>query len=149
MEQAVALFGSFDENIHLIEKEYGVAIVYRGDEMKVSGEAEGVEKAVRAIETLLSLVNRGGIERAERPLLHLPRERGHREQDRGACGRLHLHHLEGKPVKAKTLGQRRYRQAIQEHTITLGVGPAGTGKTYLAVALAVTAFRRRRSTGSS
>ena len=142
MEQAVALFGSFDENIRLIEREYGVAIVYRGDEMKVSGEAEGVEKAVRALESLLSLVNRGEAlsEQNVRYCISLVNE-GTESRIEALAGDCICITSKGKPVKAKTLGQRRYCQAIQEHTITIGVGPAGTGKTYLAVALAVTAFR--------
>ena len=142
MEQAVALFGSFDENIRLIEKEYGVAIVYRGDEMKVSGEAEGVAKAVRAIESLLSLVNRGEAlsEQNVRYCISLVNE-GSESRIEALAGDCICITSKGKPVKAKTLGQKRYCQAIGEHTITIGVGPAGTGKTYLAVALAVTAFR--------
>lgn len=142
MEQAVALFGSFDENIKLIEKEYGVAVVCRGSEMKVSGEPGGVAKAVRAIESLLSLVNRGEAlsEQNVRYCISLVNEGG-ADKIESLAGDCICITSKGKPVKPKTLGQKRYCGAIQSHTITIGVGPAGTGKTYLAVALAVTAFR--------
>ncbi|MVB10609.1 PhoH-like protein [Caprobacter fermentans] len=142
MEQAVALFGSFDENIRIIEQEYGVSIVYRGGEMKVSGEPDGVGKAVRAIESLLSLINRGEAlsEQNVRYCISLVNE-GSESKIETLAGDCICITSKGKPVKAKTLGQKRYCQAIQSHTITIGVGPAGTGKTYLAVALAVKAFR--------
>lgn len=142
MEQAVALFGSFDENIKLVEKEYKVDIVCRGSEMKVSGEPEDVAKAVRAIESLLSLVNRGEAlsEQNVRYCISLVNE-GSENKIESLAGDCICITSKGKPVKAKTLGQKRYCNAIGSHTITIGVGPAGTGKTYLAVALAVTAFR--------
>ena len=142
MEQAVALFGSFDENIKLIEKEYDVNILYRGGEMKVSGEPDGVGKAVRAIESLLSLVNRGEAlsEQNVRYCISLVNE-GTENRIESLAGDCICITSKGKPVKAKTLGQKKYCTAIQNNTITIGVGPAGTGKTYLAVALAVTAFR--------
>ncbi|MFU0832983.1 MAG: Phosphate starvation-inducible protein PhoH, putative ATPase [Oscillospiraceae bacterium] len=142
MEQAVALFGSFDENIRIIEQEYGVSIVYRGSELKISGEPDGVGKAVRAIESLLTLINRGEAlsEQNVRYCISLVNE-GSESKIETLAGDCICITSKGKPVKAKTLGQKRYCQAIQDHTITIAVGPAGTGKTYLAVALAVTAFR--------
>ena len=142
MEQAVALFGSFDENIRLIEKEYEVDIVCRGSEMKVSGEPENVAKAVRALASLLSLVNRGEAlsEQNVRYCISLVNE-GSEDKLEALAGDCSCITSKGKPVKAKTLGQKKYCSAIGSHTITIGVGPAGTGKTYLAVALAVTAFR--------
>lgn len=142
MEQAVALFGSFDENIRLIEKEYAVEIVFRESEMKVTGESEHVAKAVRAIESLLTLVNRGEAlsEQNVRYCISLVNEGGE-DKIESLAGDCICITSKGKPVKAKTLGQKRYCNAIQSHTVTIGVGPAGTGKTYLAVALAVTAFR--------
>ena len=142
MEQAVALFGSFDENIKLIEKEYTVSILGRGSEIKVSGEPENVALAVRAIESLLTLINRGEAlsEQNVRYCISLVNE-GSEEKVEALAGDCICITSKGKPVKAKTLGQKKYCAAIKEHTITLGVGPAGTGKTYLAVALAVTAFR--------
>jgi phosphate starvation-inducible PhoH-like protein len=142
MEQAVALFGSFDENIKLIEKEYNVNVLGRGSELKVSGEPENVTLAVRAIDSLLSLINRGEAlsEQNVRYCISLVNE-GSEDKIETLAGDCICVTSKGKPVKAKTLGQKKYCNAIKSHTITIGVGPAGTGKTYLAVALAVTAFR--------
>lgn len=142
MEQAVALFGNFDENIKLIEKEYHVSIVGRGSEIKVSGEPEDVALAVRAIDSLLTLINRGEAlsEQNVRYCISLVNE-GSESKIETLAGDCICITSKGKPVKAKTLGQKKYCNAIQKNTITIGVGPAGTGKTYLAVALAVTAFR--------
>ncbi|HBN82039.1 MAG TPA: phosphate starvation-inducible protein PhoH, partial [Ruminococcaceae bacterium] len=142
MEQAVALFGSFDENIKLIENEYGVSIVGRGAEIKVSGEAEDVAKAVRAIESLLALINRGEAlsEQNVRYCISLVNE-GSEGKIQMLAGDCICITAKGKPVKPKTLGQKNYCSQIKKNTITIGVGPAGTGKTYLAVAMAVTAFR--------
>lgn len=142
MEQAVALFGSLDENIKPIEQEYHVSIVCRGSEMKISGEPDDVTKATRAVESLLSLINRGESlsEQNVRYCIMLVNE-GQENKIDSLAGDCICITSKGKPVKAKTLGQKKYCNAIRSHTITIGVGPAGTGKTYLAVALAVTAFR--------
>lgn len=146
MEQAVALFGSFDENIKLVEKEYNVAIIGRGSEIKVSGDPENVGMAVRAIESLLTLINRGEAlsEQNVRYCISLVNE-GSEDKVETLAGDCICITSRGKPVKAKTLGQKKYCTAIKDHTITFGVGPAGTGKTYLAVALAVTAFRAQEA----
>ena len=145
MEQALALFGSFDENIKLIENEYAVNVVGRGSEIKVSGEPENVAKAVRVIESLLTLINRGEAlsEQNVRYCIALVNE-GTEEKIESLAGDCICVTSKGKPVKPKTLGQKKYCSAIKENTITIGVGPAGTGKTYLAVALAVTAFRAQQ-----
>ena len=142
MEQAVALFGSFDENIKLIENEYHVVVVGRGSEIKVSGEPEDVAKAARAIESLLSLINRGEAlsEQNVRYCISLVNE-GTEQKIETLAGDCICITSKGKPVKPKTLGQKNYCSLIRKNTITIGVGPAGTGKTYLAVAMAVTAFR--------
>ncbi len=142
MEQAVALFGSFDENIKLIENEYRVCVVGRDSEIKVSGEPEDVAKAVRAIESLLSLINRGEAlsEQNVRYCISLVND-GSEEKIETLAGDCICITSKGKPVKPKTLGQKNYCNKIKQNTITIGVGPAGTGKTYLAVAMAVTAFR--------
>lgn len=145
MEQAVALFGSFDENIRLIEREYSVAIVCRGSEMKITGETENVAKAVRAVQSLLSLINHGEVlsEQNVRYCISLVNE-GCEDKIETLAGDCICITSKGKPVKARTIGQKKYCTAIEQNTITIGVGPAGTGKTYLAVAMAVTAFRAQR-----
>jgi phosphate starvation-inducible protein PhoH and related proteins len=142
MEQAVALFGSFDENIKLMEKEYQVSILGRGSEIKVSGDPEKVAMAVRAIDSLLTLINRGEAlsEQNVRYCISLVNE-GSEDKIEALAGDCICITSKGKPVKAKTLGQKNYCTAIKSNTITIGVGPAGTGKTYLAVAMAVTSFR--------
>ena len=145
MEQAVALFGSFDENIKLIEHEYKVNIVGRGSEIKVSGEAEDVAKAERAIGSLLSLINRGEAlsEQNVRYCIMMVND-GSEEKIETLAGDCICITSKGKPVKPKTLGQKNYCAEIKKNTITIAVGPAGTGKTYLAVAMAVTAFRAQQ-----
>ena len=144
MEQAVSLFGSFDENIKLIEKHYQVDVVSRGTDIKVSGEAEAVSKAVRAIQGLLQLINRGEQlnEQNVRYVLMLVDEGGEEELPQLSSDSICIT-SKGRPVKPKTLGQKQYVEAIRKNTITVGVGPAGTGKTYLAVAMAVSAFRAK------
>ncbi len=145
MEQAVALFGSFDENIKLVEHEYNVTVIGRGSELKVTGEPENVAKAVRALQSLLTLINRGEAltEQNVRYCIGLVND-GAEDRIESLGGDCICITSKGKPVKPKTLGQKRYCTAIRENTITIGVGPAGTGKTYLAVAMAVTAFRAQQ-----
>ena len=111
----------------------------------MSGEPENVAKAVRVIESLLTLINRGEVlsEQNIRYCIALVNE-GTEEKIETLAGDCICVTSKGKPVKPKTLGQKKYCNAIKENTITIGVGPAGTGKTYLAVALAVTAFRAQQ-----
>ncbi|MBQ4082481.1 MAG: PhoH family protein [Clostridia bacterium] len=144
MEQAVSLFGSFDENIRMIERHYGVSVLTRGTDIKVSGEMEAVSKAVRAIEGLLHLINRGEQvgEQNVRYVLMLVDEGGDDALPQLSSDSICVT-SKGRPVKPKTLGQKQYIEAIRDNTITLGIGPAGTGKTYLAVAMAVNAFRAK------
>lgn len=142
MEHAVALFGSFDENIKLIENEYAVSVVNRDSDIKISGESESVMRAAKVIDSLLSLINRGETlsEQNVRYCMSLVND-GSEEKIEQLAGDCICITSKGKPVKPKTIGQKKYCNAIKENTITFGIGPAGTGKTYLAVALAVTAFR--------
>ena len=144
MEQAVSLFGSFDENIRLVEKEFDVSVISRGSELKVMGEAENVQKGVRAINGLLTLINRGESlsDQNVRYVLALVNEDNEDKLEQMTADCVCIT-AKGKPVKPKTLGQKKYIESIRKNTITLGIGPAGTGKTYLAVAMAVTAFRAK------
>ena len=144
IDDLVCVFGSFDENIRRIEDALSVTIVNRGTELKVTGDAEMVDQAVRALEGLLTLASKGEQidEQRVRYLITLVKE-GHDEQVAQIAKDVVCITAKGKPIKAKTVGQQKYMQAIQKNTITLGVGPAGTGKTYLAVAAAVAAFRER------
>ncbi|MBQ6420340.1 MAG: PhoH family protein [Clostridia bacterium] len=144
MEQAVSLFGSFDENIRILEKEFHVTVVNRGSAIKVSGEPEDVAKAVKALEGLLMLLNKGETlnEQNVRYCISLVNE-GSADRLSGISSDCICITMSGKPVKPKTLGQQKYVEDIANHTIVFGVGPAGTGKTYLAVAMAVKAFRAK------
>lgn len=144
MENAVSLFGSFDENIRLIESEFSVTVLNRGSDLKISGEAENVAKATTAIERLLALINKGEAlsDQNVRYVISLVKD-GEEDKLMSLSGDCVCITSKGKPVKPKTLGQKKYVEAIRKNTIVLGAGPAGTGKTYLAVAMAVTAFHAK------
>lgn len=145
MEQIIEVFGSFDENIKKIEDAFQVHVINRGTELKVLGDEECVDQGVRAIEGLMALASKGETidEQKVRYLIDLVRSG---DDDKiGAMARdVVCVTAKGKPIKAKTLGQQKYLKAIEKNTITIGVGPAGTGKTYLAVAEAVAAFRAKQ-----
>ncbi len=145
LEQMTDIFGSFDENIGILERELGVTVLNRNTELKVVGDVERADRAVRVIESLLVLSSRGeGInEQNIRYVIGLVEE-----NKEGQIAELSRDVIcittKGKPIKPKTIGQRDYINAIQNNTVTLGIGPAGTGKTYLAVAAAVNAFREKK-----
>lgn len=144
IEQAVSLFGSFDSNINLIEDELGVTVISRGSDLKVVGEPENVSLAAKTLNSLLTLINKGEniTDQNVRYVISLVRE-GSEDKITSMSTESICITSKGKPVKPKTLGQKKYCEAIDKNTITFGVGPAGTGKTYLAVAKAVTAFRSK------
>ena len=144
VEDLIAVFGSFDENIKRIEEALGVTITNRGTDLRVTGDEESVDKAVRTLVGLLSLASKGEIidEQRVRYLITIVQE-GNDDYVTQMAKDVVCITAKGKPIKAKTVGQQQYMKAIGKHTVTLGVGPAGTGKTYLAVAAAVAAFRAR------
>jgi len=144
VEDLIAVFGSFDENINRIEQALDVQIVNRGTHLKVTGDVEAADKAVRTLEGLLSLAAKGETidEQRVRYLITLVKE-GNDAQVAQMAKDVVCITAKGKPIKAKTVGQQKYMKAIMKNTVTIGVGPAGTGKTYLAVAAAVAAFRER------
>ena len=145
-EQAAELFGSFDQNIRLIEREYDVTVTIRGGVVKIQGEPEATASAQAAVRALLDLAARGEpiTEQSVRYTLSLVRE-GQQDRLTQLAGNDCLCITsKGQAVKPKTLGQKKYVDAIKNNTVVLGVGPAGTGKTYLAVAMAVAAFRDKR-----
>ena len=145
MEEAVNLFGSFDENIRILEQALHVHVISRDSELKVSGEAEEVLLAVKAIQGLMALSARGENinDQTVRYVLELVRAGAEDKIGEIAADVLCVT-AKGKPIKAKTIGQKKYVEAISKNAVTLGVGPAGTGKTYLAVAAAVAAFRDKQ-----
>ena len=144
MENVINVFGSFDENLRLIEAELNVRVTDRESEVHISGEPENVMMAKQAIEGLMKLAAKGENigEQNVRYVLGLVRTG---EDDKiGELARdVICVTAKGKPIKAKTLGQKKYVDAIMKNTVTIGIGPAGTGKTYLAVAAAVAAFRAK------
>ena len=144
VEQLIDVFGSFDENIRKIEAAFAVKITNRNNELKVTGEEEAADMGCRALEALLALSAKG--EQIDEQKVHYLIElvRGGKEEQLSKIAKdVVCVTAKGRPVKAKTLGQQNYLKAIEKNTITIGVGPAGTGKTYLAVAEAVAAFRAK------
>ena len=144
IENIISVFGSFDQNVRLIEDALGVTITDRDSELRISGEAENVLLAEKAVNGLLSLAAKGESIDSQSVRYILGLVRSGKEAEIGALAEdVVCVTAKGKPVKAKTLGQKTYCEAIKNNTITLGIGPAGTGKTYLAVAAAVAAFRAK------
>ncbi len=142
MDTILNVFGNFDENVNLLQKEYNVVILNRGTDIKITGDEENVKKASEAVKSLFLLAEKGTVldEQSLRYVFSLVKEGTQREleklSDDGICVTTN-----GKIVRPKTIGQKKYVDQIKKNTIVLGVGPAGTGKTYLAVAMAVKAFR--------
>ena len=144
MEHVISVFGSFDRNLSIIESELGVKVLDRENKIHICGEEESVMLAEKAINGLLTLAARGENIDAQsvRYILKLVAE-GRESKINELASDVVCITAKGKPVKAKTLGQKTYCDAIANNTITLGIGPAGTGKTYLAVAMAVKAFKAK------
>lgn len=146
IDYLASLFGNFDENIKIIEKNYGVIVTSHHGEVKIKGEESACDSASETINGLLALIEKGEVitDQNINYIMSLV--------DDGAAKQIdNLKDMEcitvtrsGKPVKPKTIGQQKYVDAIRKNTITIGVGPAGTGKTYLAVAMAVTAYRSKQ-----
>ena len=145
LEQAINLFGSFDENIRLIESEFHVTVANREGELRVNGEPEDTMLACKALSALLTLSNRGEAinEQNVRYVIGLAHS-GQEEKIGELTQDVICISAKGRPIKPKTIGQKEYVDSISQNTVTIGVGPAGTGKTYLAVAAAVAAFRERK-----
>ena len=145
MEEAINLFGSFDENIRLLESELHVQVVNRGSELVISGDVEQVMLATKAVEALLTLSAKGEVINAQhvRYVIGLCRS-GQSERVAELTQDVICITSKGRPVKPKTIGQKQYVDSVMQNTVTIGVGPAGTGKTYLAVAAAVAAFRDKQ-----
>jgi len=147
MNSIISLFGKFDENLNTIQKQYGVAVLSRGNDIRISGDESAVKKAQMAVTALAEMADRGDVinEQSLRYVFAMVEENTLAEAvkltDGGICVT-----ATGKVVRAKTLGQKKYVDAIAKNTIVMGVGPAGTGKTYLAVAMAVKAFKNHEIT---
>ena len=145
MEEAVNIFGSFDENIRMLETEFHVQVTNREGELRISGEAEESMLAAKAIQALLTLSAKGESisEQHVRYVIGLVRS-GQESRISELTQDVICITSKGRPVKPKTIGQKQYVDSVLHNTVTIGVGPAGTGKTYLAVAAAVAAFREKQ-----
>lgn len=143
-EHIYSLFGDFDGNLKILQKYYHVNIVNRGADIKISGEEADLEKASTVIDGLLMMLSKGETinEQSIRYVMNIAEEEKSLSpiKDLTASDCICLT-TSGKPVKPKTVGQKKYVEAIRDNTVVFGVGPAGTGKTYLAVAMAVRAFK--------
>ena len=145
IEDLIDLFGNFDVNIKLVEKKYGVDVTSMGNRIKIKGEPTAVNDAVRTVKGLIVMIKKGE-EITDRTVEYVSSLVEDGEEDSitsvtdADCICITA---KGKPIKPKTVGQRKYIDAIKNNTVTIGVGPAGTGKTYLAVAAAVSAFRAK------
>ena len=135
------IFGQFDHNISIIENSLGVDVVNRGDGVKLIGDESAVHAAENVMEELFNLSKRGNniSEQNVRYALSIKENLGSHPMVK-MDGEVICHTVNGKPVKPKTLGQKTYVDAIRKQMIVFGIGPAGTGKTYLAMAMAITAF---------
>lgn len=147
IDDIISLFGSYDANVNLLQKQYNVSILSRGNDIRINGDKQNVKSAVSAVETLLGMIRRGEAvtEQSIRYVSQMVSE-GEEKQITQLSGDGICVTVSGKVVKPKTVGQKAYIDAISKNTIVLGVGPAGTGKTYLAVAMAVKAFKAHEIT---
>ena len=144
IELAAAIFGNGDQNVRLLESEFGVTAVCRGSELKFTGSEEGVTAALHAVQGMVTLMeNRTPLdEQTVRYCINLARE-GEEKRLQELTNDFVAVTAKGRPIHPKTLGQKEYLAAIRANPITFGVGPAGTGKTYLAVAMAVKAYKAK------
>lgn len=145
VEHAMNLFGNYDENIRIVEDEYKINAVIRDAEIRITGEAEDVEKAADVIKGLLEIAARGELIDSQdvRYIVDMAKDgksnQSHEYLDEDVCLT-----AKGKLIRSKTHGQHSYIKAIRNNTVVFGIGPAGTGKTFLAVAMAVAAFRAKQ-----
>ena len=144
MDDLIGLFGVFDENLRVIEDETGTRITVAEEGIRIEGGEEMTALTATVLEKMLDMQRRGEpINRSRiRYAIDLARE-GNAELISQIMGDVIAITNRGRQIKCKTLGQKRYIQALKEHELVFGVGPAGTGKTYLAVAMAVLAFKNK------
>jgi len=144
MEQAANLFGNFDENIKLIEEGLDVKIVLRGGIIKITGEEKNVESANKLFNKLMGMIEKGDVITTQNVLYTMNMiEAGEEEKLKSLMSDIVCITARGKQIRCKTYGQMRYVEAIRKNQIVFGIGPAGTGKTYLAMAMAITAMKNK------
>lgn len=139
------IFGSFDVNLKRIEKEFSVSIVIRNDKIKVIGSKTNVTKAHELMDILISKAEKGN-EISEQDLTYcmdmLDNQKENKDEIVMLDDEVLSRTVQGKPIKPKTIGQKKYVDSIKNNMITFGIGPAGTGKTYLGMCMAIEAFKR-------
>ncbi|MDQ0269495.1 PhoH family protein [Cytobacillus purgationiresistens] len=140
--EAISLLGNADVNVKIIEEQLNVSVVTRGETVYVSGEPDAVELAGKVIEKLLYVI-RKGINISQRDVIYALQmgQKGTLEYFRDLYEEEITKNAKGKPIRVKTLGQRQYLMAMKQNDLVFGIGPAGTGKTYLAVVMAVNALK--------
>lgn len=138
------IFGSFDENMKLIEKAFGVSVRQKDNALQISGEEENADNAAQVIGVLIQAAAKGERIDTQKVLyaITMVQEEGGIDMKLMGDDCVAIN-VKGSPIRTKTLGQKKYVDAIKNNTIVFGIGPAGTGKTYLAVAMAVTALRKK------
>ena len=136
------VFGKYDENIKLIEGRLKVDVLVRDSALKIRGEGRRVDAAVRVIEEMIRTIgSQGGITKDNTEYILTLQSKGLEKEYSALNDDIICYTMRGKPIRSKTLGQKRYIDAIRHNDIVFGIGPAGTGKTYLAMAMAITAFK--------
>ena len=144
MDEVLPLLGKFDEHLSLVEENFAVRIIPRGDELSFSGEEEDVDKVYSLFQELLSLIREGHLLTTPEFMYAVKlAQKGQIKEIKGLFNDLILVTDRGKRIRPKTLGQKKYLDALRRHDIVFCIGPAGTGKTYLAMAMAVFALKNK------
>lgn len=146
IDKIISLFGEYDKNINLISSEFGVSVISRGEAVKLSGPDSGVNMASKVIEHLMRIIDGGDILNDQNVAYAIESAKDGIDPTALYGNDCVCITAKGKPIKSKTMGQKSYVEAIKANTVTFGIGPAGTGKTYLAVAMAVKAFKNKEVT---
>ena len=143
IQKIIDVFGQFDKNVNIIQRELDVNIVNRGDTIKISGDEKNVETAIKVIKSLMDILSTEPELTEQMVNYTISMTKNGVDQTSLYNGDVICITSKGRPIKSKTLGQKQYIESIRKNTITFGIGPAGTGKTYLAVAMAVKAFKNK------
>ncbi len=142
-EEALNVFGNYDEHLSIIEKAFGIRLSTRGNEVILTGSPDDVESAFKVLEQVVKMAKKGAVSPQQVRYVVDASRTGLAEKVAELAEGAVIVTARGKQVKPRTLGQRQYVQAIHDNPLVFGIGPAGTGKTYLAVSMAVAAFRNR------
>ena len=138
------LFGGLDENVNAIEELTGVLVMQKDDSVQISGTPEGVDAASRVIENLIDMIEKGEfVDRGRVNYVYHLLEGDNSQNMNKILSDVIFVNFKGQPIRCKTAGQKRYVEAMKKNDVVFGIGPAGTGKTYLAMAMAVSAFKKK------